>query len=61
MSPPTRPATKADIEAYLERTHHPLAKNVAALKANVARVPLQVLEEIMIGHNIYIPFENTFM
>lgn len=61
MSPPTRPASEADIQGYLERTHHPLADNVAALKSDVAQEPMRVLKELMVGHNIYIPFENTFM
>lgn len=61
MSPPTRPASETDIRGYLERTHHSLADNVAALKLDVAKDPLRVLKELMVGHNIYIPFENTFM
>jgi hypothetical protein len=61
MAPPTRVAGEADIQAYLERIHHPLANDVAALETKVAQEPLRVLEELMIGHNIYIPFENTFM
>lgn len=61
MSPPTRAAPAPDIEAYLRRVHHPLANDVATLKVEVTREPLRVLKELMIGHNLFIPFENTFM
>jgi hypothetical protein len=61
MTPPTRAASDADVQAYLRRVHHPLADNVSALKFDVKKEPLRVLQELMIGHNLYIPFENTFM
>ncbi|GHJ90377.1 hypothetical protein NliqN6_6779 [Naganishia liquefaciens] len=61
MSPPTRAASDSDIQSYLRRVHHPLAHDVAALKSDVGQEPLRVLRELMIGHNLFIPFENTFM
>lgn len=61
MTPPTRAAPDADIQAYLKRVHHPLAGDVPALKSDVNDEPLRVLQELMIGHNLFIPFENTFM
>ena len=61
MTPPTRAATDSDIQSYLQRVHHPLASDIAALKSDVKREPLRVLKELMIGHNLFIPFENTFM
>jgi hypothetical protein len=61
MTPPTRAAPDTDIQAYLKRIHHPLADNFPALKSDVKKEPLRVLQELMIGHNLFIPFENTFM
>jgi hypothetical protein len=63
MSPPTRPASRQEIVAYLGRIHHPAAndKDEASLTLAVQQDPMKILKELMFAHNLFIPFENTFM
>ncbi|KAJ9099179.1 hypothetical protein QFC21_004059 [Naganishia friedmannii] len=63
MRPPTRAATRQETVSYLRRIHHPAANDddEAKLSQAVQQDPMKILRELMFAHNLFIPFENTFI